>query len=103
MAHLASVVDAERAGFRSVGENVPKLGQPHVGAMLGDEPLDVVAPASAARLAHDLDGRRADVGQGDRVALAACAWPWAAGSWAACWRVRMSVLLPSTGTRPTRP
>jgi hypothetical protein len=30
--------------------------------MLGDEPLDVVAPAPSARLAHDLDRWLAHVG-----------------------------------------
>jgi hypothetical protein len=31
--------------------------------MLGHEPLDVVAPAPAAQLAHDLDDWLTDVGQ----------------------------------------
>ena len=52
----------------AIGENDPKLGQPHVGAVLGDEPFHVVAPAPVAGLAQDLDRRLADVGQGDRVA-----------------------------------
>jgi len=30
--------------------------------MLGDEPLDVIAPSPAARLAQDLDRRLTDVG-----------------------------------------
>lgn len=45
-----------------------RLGQPHVGAVRGDEPLDVVPPSAAAPLAQGLDRGLADVGQGDRVA-----------------------------------
>jgi hypothetical protein len=39
-----------------------------VGAVLGDEALDVVAAAPAARLARYLERRLADVGQGEGVA-----------------------------------
>src|SRR5262249_167379 len=40
---LASVVDAERARLLAIGEDRLEVGQLHVSAVLGDEPLDVVA------------------------------------------------------------
>jgi hypothetical protein len=51
-------MDAERARFRAVGTDRQKLGQTLVGPMLGDPPLDVMAPTPSARLA---DCRLADV------------------------------------------
>jgi hypothetical protein len=56
---LASVVDADRAGLLAVGEGRQEVGQPGVGAVGGDEPLDVVAPAPAAPLAGDGERRLA--------------------------------------------
>jgi hypothetical protein len=50
-----------RARLLTIGEDGQKLGQPHVGAMLGDEPLDGIAPAPAAGVAQDLDRWLADV------------------------------------------
>ena len=47
---LASVVDADRARFGAVGQRREEIGQLGV-PMLGHEPLDVGAPAPAARLA----------------------------------------------------
>jgi hypothetical protein len=52
--------------FPAVRERHEEVGQLRV-AMLLDEPRDVVAPASAARLAHERQGRLTDVGQGDRA------------------------------------
>jgi hypothetical protein len=45
-----------------------KLGQSDVGAMLGDEPFQIVAPTSGERLAEDFDRRLAHVGKCDCVA-----------------------------------
>jgi hypothetical protein len=38
-----------------------RVDEPNVGAVLGDEPLHIVAPVPAARLADDGQRRRADV------------------------------------------
>ena len=56
-------MDAERARFRAVGNDRRKLGETHIGPMLGDQPLDATAPAPSARLANDLDRRLTDVGK----------------------------------------
>lgn len=48
--NLAAVVDAERLRLRTVGEYRPQIWQLHIGPILGDEPLDIVQPAPAARL-----------------------------------------------------
>jgi hypothetical protein len=52
---------SERA-FSQSASATQEIGQLGVGAMLGNEPLDVVATAPSARLAHDLDRRLPDVG-----------------------------------------
>jgi hypothetical protein len=55
----------ERAlGSRRARQEVGQLG---VGAILGNEPLEVVAPAPSPRLADDRERRRADLGQGQRT------------------------------------
>jgi class 3 adenylate cyclase len=58
---LAPIIDRKRPRLRAIGEDCQKLAQPQVGAMLGDEPLHVVAPAPP-------HGRLAHVGQSDRIA-----------------------------------
>jgi len=63
---LASVVDAERARLLAIGEGHEQLGQLGVGAMRGDEPLDIVAPVPTASLAPDRKRRLADVGQDEQ-------------------------------------
>jgi hypothetical protein len=65
--HLASVVDAEGARLVTIGEDHLEVGQLHVGAVLGDETLDIVAPSSAAQLADDGERRFTDVGQSNGV------------------------------------
>ena len=61
-------MDAERARLLAIGKRRQKAGQLGVRAMRSDEPLDVIAPVSAAPLAHDRERRLADVGHGNRVA-----------------------------------
>jgi hypothetical protein len=58
----APIVDADGARLLTVGEPHQKVRQLGVGAVLGDEPFDVVAPASPARLADNGEGRGANVG-----------------------------------------
>ena len=64
---FAAVVNAERAPFLTIGERRQEGGQLGVGTVRGDQALDAVAPIPAAPLAHDLNRRFADVGQGKRA------------------------------------
>jgi hypothetical protein len=68
----ASTTDVRRAltrGFArqprllAVGQRNQKLRQLRVGAMHGNEPLDVIAPVPAAPLAADRERRRPNFGQ----------------------------------------
>jgi hypothetical protein len=63
---LAGVMNAGRARLLAVGERLKQISQFRI-AMLFHEPRHIVAPAPAARLADDRQGRPTDVGQDERA------------------------------------
>jgi hypothetical protein len=64
-------MDRKRTRLVAVGQRHQEIGQLGVGAVLCDEPFDIVAPAPSARLAENRERGFANIGQGDR----AVGWP----------------------------
>lgn len=60
--------DTDRARVLTIGERRQKVRQLDVGAVRGNEPLDIAAPSPSARFTHNLKRRLGDVGQGIRAA-----------------------------------
>jgi hypothetical protein len=61
-------MDALRPRLRAIGEDVTQVGKLYIAIFL-DQPGDVVAAAPAAGLALDRQGRGAEVGEGEVIAL----------------------------------